>query len=141
MKSMNRIALIMFFLLGSVLPGWAIEFTGTGMTGTVTYTEPTENADGSPLIDLDRTEYRTGNDVDGMGDWVSVVATSPNGGGLITLPGVTIPLPAGPTETTGRIHVRACDDAGQREASTTDNCGEIAETTREIDTLPPAVAQ
>jgi len=135
------IVFVCFFFLP--LSAHAIEFTGTGLTGTLEYTEPTENADtdGTPLEDLDRTEYRTGNDVDGMGEWVVVPATSPNGGGLVSIPDVTIPLPAGEVETLGRVHARACDDAGQTGANSEDNCSEMAETTVEIDTLPPKVVQ
>ena len=135
------IAFVFFFFLP--LSAHAIEFTGTGLTGTLEYMEPTENdnADRTPLEDLDRTEYRTGNDVDGMGEWVVVPATSPNGGGLVSIPDVTIPLPAGEVETLGRVHARACDDAGQRGANASDNCSGVAETTVEIDTLPPSGVQ
>jgi hypothetical protein len=116
---------------------WAIDVVGTGFVVTLHYTEPSVKVGGSPLDDLDRTEYRTGNELDGMGEWVPVPASSPMGGAPQSVPDVVIPLPSMPVETIGRIEVRACDDALRRFANDIDNCGESIEWTRPIDTLPP----
>jgi len=139
---MHTKILLAIVMLGlGFLPVSAAQFTGTGFTGTLEYTVLTVNSDGTPLTDLDRTEWRTGNDLDGFGSWIEVAATSPNGGETIVVQDVTIPVPAGQVETTGRIHIRACDNAGQRGAALADNCSGVLEITREIDTLPPADLQ
>ena len=140
---MKKFLLVVACSLTFMGSAFAADFIGTGLQGTLVYQEPTENADAarSPLIDLDRTEYRTGNDVDGMGEWVEVIATSPNGGGEITLYDIVIPVPTGQVHTTGRLHIRACDDAGQRGANTEDNCSPETELTKDIDNLAPAGVQ
>lgn len=141
MITFKRLMIVCTLCMLMPATSWAVEFIGTGLTGTLEYTEPVENEDGTPLTDLDRTEYRVGNGVDPVGNWVSVPATAPTGGGFISIPDVTIPFPSIPSESTGVIRARACDDAGQRGANSQDNCSVEAETTVEIDTLPPKSVQ
>jgi len=122
-------------------PAIAVNFTHSGFTGTLAYTEPTTNIDGTPLTDLDRTQYRYGNTLDGFGDWVVVPATSLTGGGKISLPNVTIGFPSDTTVTAIIVEVVACDNALARNANNEDNCSPPQTITVTVDMVPPAAVQ
>jgi len=124
------------------LSGWlmGMTFTPTGLTGDVTYEEPTTNADGSPLTDLDRTEIVVDNRVDAPGPVIVVPASAPTGGGAVTQT-VSIPTPSVPSQVLAEIRVRACDNAKARNANEQDNCSSEAVVTHEIDTLSPSGVQ
>jgi len=66
----------------------------TKPTVTVSYTEPTTTADGTPLIALDKTTiyYDLGN---GPVKAMDVAATKPTGGGQVSQ---TVKIPIGPNE-------------------------------------------
>ena len=135
------IALVILALTLTGTPAFAIDFTGTGITGDLTYTEPSTNSDGTPLTDLDRTEYRIDNGAGTVTPSVTVPASSPTGGQLVTVPNVTIPLPSSEVMTLATIYVRACDNALSRGANDTDNCSPEVTLTKPIDTLKPDMVQ
>ena len=75
-------------------PVAAIDFTVTGAVVTASYTEPTTNADATPLTDLAKTnvyyQLPGGTPVKGA----DVPASRPQGGGVISTQ-VTVPVTAG----------------------------------------------
>lgn len=95
------------------------------------YTEPTTNSDGSPLVDLDHTSIYV--DVGaGPVKTLDVPATSPNGGGNIVQI-IQNPFEEG-KEGTVSVHATAVDDNNQE--------SEIgAQATVEVDFLAPAPPQ
>lgn len=89
---MKRIVALLLF----TFTGYASALNITGVTSvnvTVTYKEPSTNADGSPLEDLVGTNvyYQIGTVVTKA---IEVPATSPNGGGDITTE-ITVPVSDG----------------------------------------------
>lgn len=80
------------------------------VTITLQYTEPSQNADGTPLRDLDHTTIYY--DV-GAGEVraADVPASSPAGGGTITHK-IIIPIAASKKEVTARIWVTGTDKSG-----------------------------
>ena len=88
------ILLSLLFAILMATPAWAIEFTVTGTSVTAIYTQPTTNADATPLADLAKTnvynQLSGGTPVKGP----DVPATKATGGGAITTQ-VTVPVVVG----------------------------------------------
>ena len=115
-------------------PAWAIDFTVSGAVLTVTYTEPSTNMDGSPLVDLARTNVYTEILLPGQAPvkGPDVAATAPSGGGAIsttiTVPiGVTLPI----KEATVKVWATATDTSGNESTPS-------AMVTKRVDQLAPA---
>ena len=102
-------------LLLLVTPAWAIDFTVSGAVLTVTYTEPATNTDGSPLMDLARTNVYTEIVLPGQVPvkGPNVVASAPGGGGAIS---TTITVPIGAAlpikEANVKVWATATDTSG-----------------------------
>lgn len=128
---MKYLAAALWFFLATPLV-FALEITSVdSVTVTVTYTEPTTKADGSPLDDLSYTTiyYDEGN---GWEEVAVVPASQPTGGADISQQ-VTIPIPDG-TEVDVFVTATATDDAN--------NESEYAvPATARLDTLAPAAPQ
>lgn len=115
-------------LLLVAIPAWAIDFTVTGASVTATYTEPTTNADATPLTDLAKTnvyyQLPGGTPVKGP----DVPASRPQGGGAISTQ-VTVPVIAG-QDVLVTFWATATDTAANESARST-------EVQRRIDRLAP----
>ena len=122
--------------LGLVLlfasPALAIDFTVTGATLTVGYTEPTTNEDGSTLTDLDHTNVyvKVGNGAFVKG--ANIPASKATGGGVISTP-VNVTAPAHAT-TTVSLYATATDTIGNESVPS-------VTVTKSIDRLSPASPQ
>lgn len=101
--------LILALALVLFIPYVASAFTlsVTGAEVTVIYAEPTVNADGSPLVDLDHTTIF--HDF-GAGGFLDVLATTLTGGGIITQT-LTVPVLAG-VEANVDFWLTASDTSG-----------------------------
>ena len=97
-KAIIVAAILAFFL--SLSPGEAMQFTVSGAVVNATYTEPTTNADGSPLIDLASTSvwFQIPGQASVKGP--TVPASSSVGGGAINTT-VTVPIVAGQEANVG----------------------------------------
>jgi hypothetical protein len=94
----------------------------------VTYTEPTQNADNSPIQDLDHTSiYADGGS--GANKMLDVPASSPNGGGAV-IQRISVPVSDG-QEADVSIWATAFDGSGNESAQ-----GTVV--TIRIDKLAPA---
>lgn len=110
----GRSIFLPFFLFGLI----ACEDTSTRspdapasvVTITLQYTEPSQNADGTPLRDLDHTTiyYDVGAGKIRVAD---VPASSPTGGGVITHK-IIVPIAGSKKEMTAWIWVTATDKSG-----------------------------
>ena len=123
---MRKLIIVLMVLM---LPSMAcaMNVTLSGVDVTVNYTEPTDNTDGSVLIDLDRTEITNSFN----SDKVTVPATIISGGGNVSQV-ISIPITAG-QEADVQIDVVACD--------TSDNCSTPTSKTVRIDRLSPSPVQ
>lgn len=85
---------------------------GYNQTYVVMYDEPSTNADGTPLADLDRVEvyYDIGA---GPVLGATVPASSPQGGVLGVQTTIVVPIPPD-AETTVTVHARAFDTTGNQ---------------------------
>ena len=102
----------------ATMPVFALDATVSGTELTVTYTEPTTNADGSPLTDLARTNViwkflPAGTDT----KEANVAATKLTGGGAITTK-LIVPVEAG-QERTVEITATATDTSGNESVRAT----------------------
>ena len=123
----NVIVLLLALLIAT--PAAAIDFTVTGAVITATYTEPTTNADATPLADLAKTNvyYQLPGGIPVKGP--DVAASRPQGGGAITTQ-VTVPVVAG-QDVLVTFWATATDTGGNESARS-------AEVQRRIDRLAPA---
>lgn len=125
---MRRLLLVAAPLLYPV--GWAhaITFTVTGAEVTASYTEPTTNVTGTPLVDLDHTNVFF--EVPGSPAVRSpnVPASLPTGGGAITTT-VTVPIAVN-QEADVRFWATATDQSGNESPRST-------EVVKRIDRLAP----
>ena len=102
-----------FFLVGLIacedMSTKSPDTPASGLTITLQYTEPSQNADGTPLKDLDHTTiyYDAGA---GKVKAADVPASSPAGSGAITHK-IILPIAAG-KEVTARIWVTGTDKSG-----------------------------
>jgi hypothetical protein len=103
--------------------------TQTGAIVTEDYDEPTTNADGSPLNDLGKTRTYLKLDNDPFAQNVEVPATSPQGGGHITVE-ITVPVLPGESRTV-TTYVTALDLVGNESVPS-------AQASLLIDRLAPA---
>ena len=108
---------------------FAIDFTQTGAVLSVSYNEPSQNADGSSLDDLDHTNvyFQVGSDADVKGP--NVPASSVAGGAAIST-SVTVPVAAG-QQASVTISASAMDVSGNESPRS-------ASITKRIDRLSPA---
>jgi len=115
-------------LLADSFPARAIDFTATGTILTVTYTEPTQNTDGTPLDDLAKTNvyYQVGTAAEVKGP--DVPASQPAGGGAISTQ-ITVAIAAGQRATV-TVRATATDSSGNESAKS-------AAITKTVDRLPP----
>lgn len=111
-------------------PVYAIDFLLTGTEVTATYTEPTTNVDGSPLMDLSKTTIYY--DLSGIITIIDVPATRLTGGGVINQI-VTIPIIQG-QERDVWFWATASDLTGNESA-------ESVRVMKRIDRLAPSVPQ
>jgi len=79
-----RILLTMFALLLPTVYAEAITVTPTGATADVTFTEPTKNADGTPLADLHHCNVYAKPTVGSEVKGANLPATKASGGGTQT---------------------------------------------------------
>lgn len=119
LKALRSCGLALAGLSLCALPAYAIDATVVGTEVAVTYTEPTTNANGTPLIDLDHISiyYQVNPDLNPPGAEVKdkdVPATSANGGGTATH-NVTVPVGAD-QEAYADLWVTAVDDVGNESA-------------------------
>jgi len=80
---MKKLILVVLISLIMVSGAYAFTVNVTGAEVTVTYTEPTTNEDGSPLLDLNFCSifYDMG---DGPTKAIDITASKPTGGGTIS---------------------------------------------------------
>lgn len=120
-------AVMLVALLAATL-AHAIDFTASGTILTVTYTEPTQNVDGSPLTDLAKTtvyySLNGGADVKG----VEMPASNPKGGAGVTTP-LTVPIAQNQSATV-TVRATATDTSGNESAKS-------ASVTKTVDRLSP----
>jgi hypothetical protein len=118
---------VLAFLLAS--PAWAFTESPTGVTFTVSYTEPTTNtAGGPPNLSNTTIYYKLGT---GTESSLVVPATSTAGGGVITKP-VTVPILPGQVGTIN-VQVTASNSAGESVrtgvvSKTDDRSGQVVDT-------------
>ena len=128
---MGKVIVLLIALLIAT-PAAAIDFTVTGASVTATYTEPTTNADATPLADLAKTnvyyQLPGGTPVKGA----DVPASRPLGGGAISTQ-VTVPVVAG-QDVLVTFWATATDTSGNESARS-------AEVQRRIDRLAPTAPQ
>jgi hypothetical protein len=115
---MKTACLLAAAVLFVAVPALALDATVSGTELTVTYTEPTTNADGSPLTDLARTNViwkflPAGTDT----KEANVAATKLTGGGAITTK-LIVPVEAG-QERTVEITATATDTSGNESVRAT----------------------
>lgn len=124
-------------LLAFPLVSQAIDATVVGTEVRVDYTEPTTNANGTPLIDLDHISvyYQVNPDLTPPGEEVKdrdEPASSPTGGAANSV-NVTVPVGAD-QEAFADLWVTAVDDVGNES-------GPSPKARVQIDHLPPAAPQ
>ena len=129
---MWKILAICFLVFPFASPAVAIDFTVTGAVVTATYTEPTTNANATPLTDLAKTNvyYQLPGGTPVKGPDVS--ASRLLGGGIITTT-VTVPVVAG-QDLVVTFWATATDTAANESARST-------EVQRRIDRLAPGAPQ
>lgn len=128
-----KICLVLIALVLLVTKAFAFQANITGTEVTVTYTEPTTNVDGSPLVDLDHTmifHNFGGAEVQAVPN--PIPATALTGGGAIT-EAFTVPVPDG-VEADVDFWARAYDGSGNVSPESTRE-------TKRIDHLAPGAPQ
>ena len=118
--------LLLVLLMLWAVPAWALDAQQVSKTLRITYDEPTENADLTPLADLAETRILVVTDGTPMPEMV-IPATAPSGGGSISQD-VTVPFTPN-TLVNVDIEVTAVDTSG--------NASEIVPANITIDWLPP----
>ena len=122
------IALLVLLLF--VSPTWAIDAQQVSKTLRITYTEPTTNADDTPLMDLGGTIITLVADGTALPD-IDVVASSVNGGGNVSQ---DVAVPFTPNKMVSvDLEVSAYDTSG--------NASEIVPLNLTLDWLPPGKVQ
>jgi hypothetical protein len=127
---MRTILLALVSVLLLAVPAGAVTLTLTGAEITVSWDEPTVNANGSPLLDLSKcfVEWKYSTDA----TWVrgpEKPATAPTGGGLNVSAILTVPVTDG-MERDVEVGVRAQDLSG--------NISEPTVKSIRVDRLAPA---
>lgn len=121
--------ILFIVLLLATFPAASFEILSVDTVGvTVTYTEPTQNVDGSSITDLEKTViyYNMG---EGEVTAMEITATASTGGGIINQ---QIPVNVGENQEINiTFYSRAFDSSGNQS-------GDSNRSTIRIDRLPPA---
>lgn len=126
---------LVFLLVLWTVPAFAnpLDVVITGSEATITYDEPTTNADGSPLNDLAETVIYH-NFGGPRVEAARVPASSPQGGGTITHV-IILPIPVG-ADVQVEFWATAVDDALNPNES-----ADSVKVTKDFDTLAPGPPQ